>query len=102
MAYTLQLSREAVLDMRQAFHWYEEKRPGLGFDFLLATKAMFDQISRAPFMFQTASPEQSHIRRAVVQRFNYLIFYAVEGDEIWVFAVVSSRQNPETWKRRIE
>ena len=101
MNYTLKLSTEAVLDLQSGFDWYEEKRTGLGFDFMLAVRANIKRIERNPYLFQAISVEEKHIRRAVVQRFNYLIFYAIEEDEIWVFAILSSRQHPDSWQSRI-
>ena len=33
MSYSLELQSEAVIDIQEAFEWYQVKREGLGFDF---------------------------------------------------------------------
>jgi len=40
------------------------------------------------------------LRRCVVRRFPFAIFYEVAGDEVEVIAVFHSRRDPERWKSR--
>jgi plasmid stabilization system protein ParE len=42
------------------------------------------------------------LRRAVVRRFPFAVFYEVTADEIQVVAIFHSRRDPETWKLRVE
>ena len=42
------------------------------------------------------------LRRAVVRRFPFAMFYEVTADEIQIIAVFHSRRDPETWKSRVE
>jgi len=41
------------------------------------------------------------LRRTVVRRFPFAIFYEVVADEIQVVAVFHSRRDPESWKSRV-
>jgi plasmid stabilization system protein ParE len=41
------------------------------------------------------------LRRAVIQRFPFAVFYEVTTDEIQVIAVFHSRRDPEMWKSRV-
>lgn len=41
------------------------------------------------------------LRRVVVRRFPFAIFYEVVADEIQVIAVFHSRRDPERWKSRV-
>lgn len=42
------------------------------------------------------------LRRAVVRRFPFALFFEVVADEIQVIAVFHSRRDPEIWKERVE
>jgi toxin ParE1/3/4 len=42
-----------------------------------------------------------NLRRAVVRRFPFAVFYDVTEDEIRVIAVFHSRRNPEGWQSRV-
>ncbi len=39
---------EAELDIREAYGWYEERRPGLGEEFLSCVDACIQQVCRMP------------------------------------------------------
>ena len=41
------------------------------------------------------------LRRAVVRRFPFAVFYEETVDEIQVIAVFHSRRDPERWKARV-
>lgn len=51
MKYKLIVSPEAEDDLSEAFMWYESKREGLGYDFLLQVDAGFRFIERNPLVF---------------------------------------------------
>ncbi len=55
------------------------------------------RIARSPFLFPTVYRE---LRRVVVRRFPFAIFYELTSDEIQVIAVFHSRRDPEMWKTR--
>jgi plasmid stabilization system protein ParE len=42
-----------------------------------------------------------NLRRAVVRRFPFAVFYEVTGDEIEVFAIFHSLRDPDEWKSRV-
>ncbi len=102
MNYSITFTAEAIQDLQAGFDWYEEKRVGLGHDFLLSIGATNQMISRTPLIFQAISKKNSHLRRAVVPRFNYLVFFGIKKDVIIIFAVLNSRQNPAIWKDRMK
>lgn len=99
--YTLQFTDEARQDINLAFAWFEEKRKGLGLDFLLFLRAISNAIQSNPFQFQAISPDKGHIRRAVLRKFNYLVFYTIKDQQVFVFGILSSKQDPANWKKRI-
>jgi hypothetical protein len=48
MKYKVIVVPEAEDDLREAFSWYEDKRTGLGYDFLLQVDAGINFINRNP------------------------------------------------------
>lgn len=42
----------------------------------------------------------SDIRRAVLQRFPYAIYYRIVSSRIIVIAIFHGRRNPKTWQKR--
>ena len=48
MKYNLIIRPEAEEDLAGAFSWYEDKRQGLGYDFLLQVEAGLKYIERLP------------------------------------------------------
>jgi plasmid stabilization system protein ParE len=91
------LTPEAESDIAEARAWYEEKREGLGEEFVLCVEAGLDHIRRAPAGALEVYPG---VRRVVVRRFPYGIFYRVDADQIAVLAVYHSKRDPRGWQAR--
>ena len=101
MNYMLIFTNESQDDLRNGFLWYEEKRVGLGVDFMLAIEATLRVIERNPFTYSKAPTNMPNIRRAIVFKFSYSIFYSVIDQSVIILAVVSSKQDTAVWKARI-
>lgn len=86
--------RKVGRDLAGAYKWYESQRPGLGEEFLGAVDAAFDAIQEFPEMFTRVHGE---VRRAVVSRFPYAVFYRVERKRIVVLAVLHTARDPGLW-----
>ena len=88
------LRDRAQNDLRSAFKWYESVRAGLGAQFLAAVQERLENIAEFP----EAHPViYRRIRRAVVSRFPYLIFYRPAPARIDVLAVLHHARNPARW-----
>ena len=88
---------EAEADLARAFTWYEGRLRGLGYDFLNNTDAAVRGIMRNPELY----PIVHHgIRRALVRRFPYAIFYLLEGTRIVALAIFHASRDPAHWQRR--
>jgi|SRR5210317_480970 len=98
MKYDLIIRPEARSDLLDAFHWYQNQRTGLGYDFRLCVDEVVSKIQRNPLIHKVID---DGIRRSVTRRFPYGVFYIVENKRIIVLAVLHARQEPEKWKRRI-
>jgi len=88
---------EAESDMITAYNWYERCRPGLGEDFLLAVEATLASIERYPEAFSTVHKE---IRRTLLRRFPYGVFYIEGQKQCSVIAVFHASRSPHLWKTR--
>lgn len=82
----------------EASQWYEDKKSGLGYEFLLSVEAALFSIQRQPLIFQKVF---GNSRRALVKRFPYGIFFIAEKDTITVIAVLSLYRNPELWQKKL-
>lgn len=90
---------EAENDLREVFLWYEDKRKGLGYDFLLQVDAGIKTIERSP----RVHPEKYKGTRAhLIKRFPYKIIYVVEERKIIILAILHEKRSPHLTKRRID
>src|SRR5947209_15920013 len=66
----------AKRDVKKAYEWYEEQKPGLGEMFLERVEECLRAIGRSPKAFQLVAKDA---RRAIVKQFPYAIFYRIEA-----------------------
>jgi plasmid stabilization system protein ParE len=97
VSHHLILKPRAEGDIQQAYCWYEDQRSGLGNEFLLSLEACLDNIKRNPLLYSYVHRE---LRRALVRRFPYGVFYLVEERTVVVLAVLDCRQDEEAWLSR--
>ena len=97
MTINLRLRQESEQDLADAAVWYEEQREGLGHQFLDEVLSVFSVISETPLMFPIV---HRNIRRALIHRFPFGVYYRVESDEIVVVAVMHGSRDPRRWKSR--
>ena len=89
--------KEAEQDITESVSWYERQRKGLGLEFLGAVTSIFETLSENPLMF----PEvHGGMRRALLRRFPYGVFYKPYEGKAVVFAVMHGRRDPMQWKSR--
>ncbi len=91
------LGSEAEDDLLDAFRWYEQQRPGLGLVFRDEVDEAVGRIAREPLAYAV---QYRDLRRALVHRFPYAIYYRVQADLIVVVAVVHGKRHARVWKRR--
>lgn len=87
MSYALEIQSEAVIDIQEAFEWYETKREGLGFDFIEEVENGLENISNNPKYYSFIS---ENFRRYKIKRFPYLVVYEIEGASVVVNSVKHS------------
>lgn len=94
---TVLLHPEAEGEFRDAILWYEHQRKGLGLEFVLCIDEAIERIRRSP---ETFPKVHKGIRRIVVRRFPFAVFYDISGSEIRVLAIFHSRRDPSRWRSR--
>jgi len=48
MSYTILIQTEAVLEIREAFEWYEEQKTGLGYELIEEIEACYQKLAINP------------------------------------------------------
>lgn len=91
------ITPEAEEDMVEAKAWYDRRRLGLGEEFILCIEEALDRIQRMP---KAASEVFPGIRRVIVRRFPYGVFYRIDPTQIAVIAVYHSSRDPKGWQSR--
>jgi hypothetical protein len=82
---------------RNPYRWYEKEREGLGSEFLEAVDKIVKEIAENPERFAIVRRD---IRRAVLQRFPYCIFYRIVASQVVVIACFHGKRNPKVWRSR--
>jgi len=88
---------EALVEMREAAAFYEDCQPGLGGSFLDAVEVASAEIEKYPRMWRKV---KGRFRRYLVQRFPYGLIYVVQGNVIYVAAVMHLKRKPDYWYGR--
>jgi plasmid stabilization system protein ParE len=95
MKWPIRLVPEAKAEFDADADWYEEKQIGLGVDFV--AKDVLNRIAKNPRIHATIHGD---VRKAVVQRFPYIVLCVEEPDEVVVIAVFHTSRDPAIWKKR--
>ena len=96
MAYRLKFSGRAVQEVGQAFEWYETQSTGLGSEFEVAFELQLRRLEQVPLLYPEVIPG---VRRTLLPRFPYGVFYVVRDDLVHVLAVIHNVRNPKRWPR---
>ena len=89
---------QAELDVSDAAAWYEQRRAGLGGEFLDELDSVLQRVINNPSQFPKI---KNQIRRALLHRFPYAVYFDVTGETLELIAVLHQRRDPRTWEKRI-
>jgi plasmid stabilization system protein ParE len=94
----IRFTPDAYAELAEARQWYGHQCADLDLEFMECIDDALSRVVRnpnsSPIVYRT-------LRRVVVRRFPFAIFYEVTEDEIQVIAVFHSRRDPESWKSRV-
>lgn len=89
--------RAAQAEFEEAAVWYDERRPGLGEEFIIEIEQAVPRAATAPLRYPAVFRD---IRRTVARRFPYSIYFRTRDNALIVLAVFHGRRDPLIWQRR--
>jgi len=87
----------AETDIIEAARWYEQRDQGLGTEFIRAVDACIAAIVRNPRQYPVV---YENIRRALLRKFPFGLFFLIENGSIIVLACLHSKRHPSVFKTR--
>jgi toxin ParE1/3/4 len=89
----------ALREFAEASQWYEKQRAGLGGEFLKQVEDLVRLVSANLQHFRMVQPP---IRRALVQRFPYTLFFYERGKQVVILSLHHPKRDPKSWASRQE
>jgi plasmid stabilization system protein ParE len=96
MTRALIVRRRAEAHAASARNWYNEQRPGLGDAFVEELGAAIERAHQNPLHYQMIYRD---IRRVLLRRFPYAVFYVAEKARVVVLAVLRQSEDPQKWRQ---
>ena len=94
MAFRLKISGRAVREIGEARDWYEARSLGLGSEFESALELQLRRLEQTPELYAEIV---TGVRRALLPRFPYGVFFVIRGDLVYLLAVIHNVRNPKRW-----
>lgn len=88
---------DAEAEFFEAIDYYESCEQGLGYDFSIEIHSTIQYIINYPSAWP---PFSGDIRRCLVNRFPYGVIYSIEGNDIFILAIMNLHREPNYWKER--
>jgi len=76
--------------------WYYERSPGLETAFFRTFEVAAKGLADHPERYRKVMGE---VRRIILPRFPYVVFYRFDGEEVVVLSVQHERRSPDRWPR---
>ena len=96
---TLLVRPEARHDIGDAAEWYEKRQDGIGKQFVAAVDKAIGKIEAKPALY---SQRYRDLRRVLVERFPYAVYYREIGNDVVVYAVLHQRQDFKVLDDRLQ
>jgi plasmid stabilization system protein ParE len=90
---------EAEGDIAETREWYEERQRGLSLEFRSALDDTMSSIAGNPELYARI---YRNLRRALVARFPFAVFYVLRKESIIVIAVLHTSRSPALWRNRLK
>lgn len=87
----------ARAEIAEAFEWYYARSRDASGEFLAELDAALQRIADAPEQFPVV---RGRLRRVLLHRFPYALYYKVYPTVISVVGVIHGRRHPSVWLRR--
>jgi len=93
----LLLEPEAEAEFVEAQRWYAERSPLIAEAFRSAVPRTLEAVESSPQSFPVAILD---IRKALVRRFPYVVYYVGLPQVTTVIAIIHARRDPRVWQER--
>jgi plasmid stabilization system protein ParE len=90
---------DAEKELIEAARFYERRVAGLGDRFLREFDAAVAEIAAAPDRYRRVEDD---LRRCVMRRFPYAIYYRPEGGALRILVVKHHSRHPDYWRYRLD
>jgi toxin ParE1/3/4 len=90
----IQAAREELIDAQD---WYEGEAAGLGRRFRQAIDGLIERMIENPRQFPIVL---KNVRRALLRRFPYSLFFVAEDEALIVIACFHASRDPSHWQTR--
>lgn len=94
---TLLVRAQAKAEIAAAFEWYIRRSPTAAARFLHEVDAALARIEESPERHPVI---RGRLRRVLLARYPYAVYYKVFPSVISVVGVIHGRRHPDTWLRR--
>ena len=94
----IRISDEARADFNAKIEYHENIRTGLGTRFRKLVLKKLEDIEFNPYLY---SPGPFGVRKAIVDKFQYLIHYRIRAEDIEVIAIGHAKRKSSFWKDRL-
>ena len=88
---TIKISKKAFLEIEDAKEYYNLQQKGLGDSFKSDLKNSINNIENFPTMYPNI---RNNMKRCILHRFPYSIFYALKNDTILILSVAHQHRKP--------
>ena len=95
--FAIVFTQAARAELIAAQDWYESEASGLGRRFRVAIDALVERMSVNPKQFP---PVFKNVRRALLRRFPYSLFFVIEDETLIVIACFHGSRDPAKWQER--
>ena len=99
MSHRLRIRPEAEADLAEAYQWYKDKAGAVCDEFVNEVDRTFSLIGENPAMYPVV---YKNVRRALVRRFPYGVFYILEKGAVTILVVSHQARDSRFWKERTE
>ena len=97
VTYSVIFTQAARAELIEAQGWYEREAAGVGRHFRQAIDALVERMSGNPRQFPVV---YKNVRRALLRRFPYSLFFVLDKDVLLVIACFHASRDPSHWQRR--
>jgi hypothetical protein len=95
MSFRLIIQDQAILEIKDAFEWYEEQKEGLGHEFIDEIEDCYNNLSKYPERYSYIN----HLyRRIKTNRFPYILIYEIEAALSLLSGCVILNKNPSIYR----